>query len=142
LAAAEDQFRISGSSADPFRATMPGPITGKESAHYVVTTVDVRGRMADRSSMRLLDWLPGQSVEATISGGAALIVPRHGTPSAVTRQGHLRLPLAMRRALRIGAGDRLLLTICPIPGFLIAQTMSAVNTMILEYFGSMNCEAK
>jgi hypothetical protein len=107
------------------------------SAYYVVTTVDGRGRLGDRSPLRILQWPPGHPVAVSVIRGAVLVVPRPRAPVAITRQGHLRLPLSVRHACRLRAGDRLLLVACPDRSLLVAYTMSALDAMVLAHHSTV-----
>src|SRR4051794_196053 len=74
------------------------PLSAAAQFYCAVTPVDARGRLADRSPLRILKWSPGQPISIIISPAH---VPRlsafgHTAPHAVTRQGHVRLPAAIR----------------------------------------------
>jgi len=61
-----------------------------------------------------------------------LVVPATGGTSSITAQGHLRLPLAVRRRSRIDPGSRLLVLAWPQTGGLVICTPSAVEEMLLD----------
>jgi hypothetical protein len=103
------------------------------STYYTVTTIDGRGRIADGSPMRRLQWPPGLPVNMTVVREAIIVVSRNDGRQAVTRQGHLRLPVEVRRACRLVAGDRLLVLASLGRGFLVVQTMSTLDGMVLAY---------
>jgi hypothetical protein len=106
----------------------PGP------AHHVVTAVDQRGRLADRSALRVLGWGPRCRLAVRVARGAAVAVAQPDGPETVTRQGHLRLPVAVRYALGLVAGDRLLVVVDPDREVLTAFTMATLDSMILAYW--------
>lgn len=120
----------------PLGLPLPGspPPTGSPAAHYTVTAMDARGRLADRSSLAALGWQPGLPVcFRVITGGVLVVAAPDGGPSAVTRQGHLRLPAPLRHLFRLRAGDRLLVAAFPGPGYLIAHPVTALDRMLLDY---------
>lgn len=116
-----------------------GPLATPErgdSARYVLTTIDARGRLADRSTMRVLQWDPGKPIKIMAAPGAVLVFPRPDGPDAITQQGHLRLPTAVRYSLGLKARDRLLVVGFPDLGFLVTYTMTTLDAMILTYHRS------
>jgi hypothetical protein len=126
-----------GSAPQSQRPQLPLPTLpsqGRGSAtHHVVTAMDSRGRLADRSSLRVLHWGSGLRLDISSVHGVVIVVARGGGGHTVTRQGHLRLPLPIRRSCGLNGGDRLLLVAFPDRGLLLAYTTAAVNAMILAY---------
>lgn len=107
--------------------------TRDESVHYVTTTVDNRGRLSDRSPLRVLGWGPHHPVALSVLPGLIVVdTPRSGR-DAVTRQGHLRLPAYVRHRCRIHAGDRVLVLACPEHDTLIIYTLHVLDQMVLAY---------
>jgi len=55
---------------------LPVPVLGlparRTSAHYTVTTVDARGRLADASPLRILQWTPRLPIALTVIFGAVI----------------------------------------------------------------------
>ena len=91
-------------------------------AYCVVTPVDDRGRLADRSPLKVLRWRPGLSVAVSVLRAAVLVVvPHRDGQHAITRQGYLRLPVSVRHACRLEASGRLLLVACPDRDLLVRQ---------------------
>jgi len=86
---------------------------GDSSSHYVVTAVDVRGRLADRSGLQALAWPPGHLISIQVTPVTAIVKGCTDGPHAITRQGHLRLRSSARHALGLHAGDRVLLVAQP-----------------------------
>lgn len=107
-----------------------------DSTHYALTAMDAHGRLADRSTMRVLRWEPGKPIKVMVTPSALLVFPRPDGPDAITQQGHLRLPAAVRYALGLQPGDRLLLAAFPDLEFLVAYTIATLDTMILAYHRS------
>lgn len=98
----------------------------------VVTTSDRAGRLADRSVVRCLGWARHTSVWFDWRRDMILVVPDTGGTSSITTQGHLRLPLSVRRRSRINPGNRLLVLAWPLTGRLVICAPSAVEEMLLD----------
>jgi hypothetical protein len=97
----------------------------------VVTTSDRAGRLADRSLVRYMGWARHTSVRFDVRGDVIVVFPATSSTSSITTQGHLRLPLAVRRRSRIDAGSRILVVAWPERGTLAMCTPDAVEEMIL-----------
>jgi hypothetical protein len=107
------------------------------SADYTITTIDNRGRLADRSPLRILHWTPGLPITLLVLPGAVVVAAKRSGREAVTGHGHLRLPADLRHALKLKAGDGLLVAAHPDRGLLVAYTMSAVDAMVSAYHASL-----
>jgi len=101
--------------------------------YFVATTVDSRGRLADRAPVKALGWTPGMSVTISVDPTTAVIVVRRSGPSAITRQGHVRLPAPVRRRCYLSAGQRLLVVAVPEHDLLLLYTAIAVEQMLSDY---------
>ncbi len=99
-------------------------------AFYLVTAIDTWGRLADMTPTRAMKWGPGRKISFTADLAAGFIVIKPGGLHHVTNQGHLRLPLHLRRRLALRPGDRLLLAIMAHLGLITAYPMSTVDRMI------------
>jgi hypothetical protein len=110
------------------------------SAYYTVTTVDGRGRLADGSPLRALQWGPGLPLKLMVTLGAVVAAAHPDGRKTVTSQGHLRLPADLRHALRLNPGDRLLVVAHPHQGLLVVYTMPALDAMVLGYHSSLAAE--
>jgi hypothetical protein len=111
------------------------------SLYYAVTTIDDRGRLADRSPLRILGWLPESSISINVLQGAVIVVTRSRGPGTITRQGHVRLPASVRHSCRLTPGARLLVAACPDHDLLAAYTTSTLEAMLLAYHMSLRNEA-
>jgi hypothetical protein len=102
------------------------------SSHYVVTAVDARGRLADASPVRKLAWAPGTPVTLHVVRGQVVVATRSRTAGrhAITRQGHLRLPAAVRHACRLRVGARVLVAAHPGPGVLVVFTTRVLDGVL------------
>jgi hypothetical protein len=77
---------------------------------YSLTKIDDRGRVADRSFIRVLLWGPGHPIDLTaLQGPAVLVASSTEGQQLINRQGHLRLPASVRRLCGLEPGDRLLM---------------------------------
>ena len=112
----------------PLSAPAPSP-----SLYFTVTPVDVRGRLADRSPIRALDWQPGQPITITVLQQTIIVTSQAGGAESITGQGHLRLPAGIRHAFRLNSGDRLLVAAAPTAGVLVVYTMAMLESMLLDH---------
>jgi hypothetical protein len=103
------------------------------SAYYTVTTVDGRGRLADGSPLRVLQWGPGLRLKLMVTLGALVVAAHPDGRETVTRQGHLRLPADLRHSWRLNPADRLLVAAHPHQGLLVVYTMPALDAMVSSY---------
>lgn len=112
--------------------------TSAEGARYcVATTVNDRGRLADQTPLKLMDWPPGTPITISMIPSAGILIVRRTGADAVTRQGHLRLPANIRHGCRIFAGDRLLVVAHPGDGVLVGYTRFALDAMASAYHASL-----
>jgi hypothetical protein len=103
------------------------------SRHHAISSIDVWGRIADRSCLRTLDWEPLTAIETVLIGDSIAVVPDPATTLTITREGHLRLPAPIRRACHIETGDRLLLTAIPHHSVLLVHTTATLDAMINQH---------
>jgi hypothetical protein len=109
-----------------------------EGARYcVATTVDYRGRFADRTPLKIMGWEPATSITISMIPNAGIILVRRGGADAVTRQGHLRLPPNIRHGCRIRTGDRVLVVAHLDDGVLVGYTPFAMDAMASAYHASI-----
>jgi hypothetical protein len=100
-------------------------------ARYVVTAADARGRIADRSPLRFLGWPPGMRVAIELRDGLLILVSAGATGNhAITKQGHLCLPLAVRRVCHIEAGDRVLVAARPESSDLVVVSTAVLDVVL------------
>jgi len=130
LSSAETDLRIQviGLPLAPLLAPMPAP-----SLYCAVTPIDDRGRLADRSPIRALEWSPGQPVTISVVRETVVVTSGPNGAESITRQGHLRLPAHVRHLCRITAGDRLLIVAAPGPGVLVGYTTPSLESILLKH---------
>lgn len=112
------------------------------SLYCTTTTIDNRGRLADRSFLRVLGWKPGTPVSITVRPGQVVVVTRSPGPAAITEQGHLRLSAAVRHTCRLSPGARLLVVGFPDLDVLTAYSTTAVEAMLLNYHAALGSEPR
>jgi hypothetical protein len=120
----------------PPRAVLPLPAlllpASPSGLFCTVTPIDDRGRLADRSPIRVAGWAPGQPVTISMTDDRRLVYVRPDGPQTITHHGHLRLPAAVRYACGLSAGDRLLVTVAATPPLLTVYPMAAVEAILRQ----------
>jgi len=89
------------------------PLQRTSAVVYGASTVDDRGRVADRVVLRTLGWPAGHRLDIRESNGTLTVVPDPAGGGHVTGQGHLRIPAALRHRCGLATGDRVLLAADP-----------------------------
>ena len=105
----------------------------RSSSHYAFTTIDARGRLGDRSLVRMLGWSPATSLKPTVLDGQVIVLGRAAGTAVVTKLGHVRIPAAIRHRCQLRAGDGLLLTASPAHGFLVVCTASVLDQALAAF---------
>jgi hypothetical protein len=121
-------MHVTGLPLAPLLPPMPAP-----SLYCALTPIDDRGRLADRSPIRALGWLPGQSITISVVQETVVVVSQSTGAESITRQGHLRLPVRIRNICRLTPGNRLLIAAAPGSGVLVGYTMSSLESILLKY---------
>ena len=85
-----------------------------------------------------LGWGPHMAVTFDFQGDVIQVTAAASSATSITAQGHLRLPLAVRRRCRIDAGTRLLVMTRPDPGVLTICTMATVQEMLLARLATVD----
>jgi hypothetical protein len=117
------------------RLTSP---TREASTYYTVTTIDDRGRLADGSPLRILQWEPGLTIALLVLPGAVVAAAHRSGQITVTHRRQLRLPAALRHSMRLEPGARLLMAADLHRDLLVVYTMTAVEAMVSEYNASLD----
>jgi hypothetical protein len=100
---------------------------------YGFAAVDGRGRIADGAVVRAMGWVAGTRLDIRESAGVVLVSHGRQGVFALTGQGHLRLPAAVRRWCGLAAGDRVLLAAEPAQGLLVVHPPAALDAMITQF---------
>lgn len=127
----EAYMQVAGLPLAPLRLPMPAP-----SLYCAVTPIDDRGRLADRSPIRAVGWVPGQQITIFVVQETVVVISQSNGAESITRQGHLRLPAHVRHICRLTPGDRLLIAAAPGPGVLVAYTMPSLESILLKHHTS------
>ncbi len=104
-----------------------------EAVFCVVTTIDARGRLADRSPARVLGWSPCQPLAVSISAGVVRLATAEAGGLAVTKQGHVRLSSEIRHAVGLVDGDRVLVVVRPDLDAVVIYPMPVVAGLLRSY---------
>jgi len=103
------------------------------SSRYAFTTIDVHGRLGDRSLVRLLNWPPGTPLKPTVLNDRIIVLRRSPGTATVQKLGHIRLPAAIRHRCQLHAGDGLLLTTAAASDLLVVCTAAALDQALGAY---------
>lgn len=109
----------------------------RSSSRYAFTTIDERGRLGDRSLVRLLNWQPGTSLKPTVLDDHVIVLSRFAGTATVTKAGHVRLPAAIRHRCQLRAGDSLLLTASAARDLLVVCTTSVLDQALVAFAGGV-----
>ena len=96
----------------------------------VVSVLDSSGRIADRSPIRALGWAPGQRIDIRAVDGVVEVRASGVGTSLIAKNGHLRIPVAVRRLVRLSVGDRVLVLAHSRGDAIFGYTMDAVAALI------------
>ncbi len=76
---------------------------------YMVTTVDDSGRISDRSMIRYLGWQAAERIQVAVAVRIVIITRSSAGVERLTKQGHLRVPVGIRRRCQLIGGTRVLM---------------------------------
>jgi bifunctional DNA-binding transcriptional regulator/antitoxin component of YhaV-PrlF toxin-antitoxin module len=96
-----------------------------------VTSVDVSGRLGDRTLIRTLGWSPGTRLDVREDHERIVIVADSPGLFRVTCQGYLMLPAAARHWCRLASGDRVLAVAEPTDGWMVVHPPAALDAMVI-----------
>jgi hypothetical protein len=97
---------------------------------YALSAVDKSGRVADRSIVRALGWVPGTRLDLRERAGVIVASAACDGVLCIDDRGHLHLPLAVRRWCRLAAGDRVLLVADRATGVLVAHPLAVLDRLL------------
>lgn len=97
---------------------------------YGLAAVDRWGRITDRLVLRALAWTAGTRLAIGERGGIVALTADPDGPVAVTRQGHLRLPVHVRRWCALAPGARVLLAAEPADSLLVVYPPAALDALV------------
>lgn len=108
----------SGTSAPCLPRLSGGDHSRDRAAVYGVARIDNRGRVSDAAVERALGWAPGARLNIQEAEGVIFVHGDDRGAFAVSAQGHVYLPLSLRRWCGLGTGDQVLLVATTIPSAL------------------------
>jgi len=95
----------------PAPPVAPLPAAGGQSGIYGLAKIDHRGRVTDATVERALGWPPGTRPNIQETNGVIVVSVDDRGVVTMPNQGHLCLPLPVRRWCRLDPGDQVLLTV-------------------------------
>lgn len=104
---------------------------------YGLAKIDARGRAADAGVERALGWAPGTRLSIRECGGLILISPDERGVFSTTSQGHVRLPVTVRRWCGLTAGDRVLLAADQAATLLVVYPPATLHALIAQSRAAM-----
>lgn len=126
--------------AAPTRSPLPvppmptRPVAGMV---YAVAVMDCHGRLADRTIPRALGWNPGFGIALRAIAASILVEPDpHGT-ARISADGHVRLPVGLRRRYQLTAGDRILLAADPPGRRLLLHPAAALDALLTAHHAAL-----
>ncbi len=104
---------------------------------YGFAAIDCNGRVAENTVIRALGWAPGTRLDIREGSGLVLVRADRQGVFSMTRQGHLRLPAAVRHWCGLVPGDRVLLVADPSDGLLVVHPPAALDAMVSQFHASV-----
>lgn len=140
IPATDPAVRPAHAPAQMLRGPLPlperHPVAVAAQVMYVLSAVDRSGRIADRSIVRTLRWVPGELLDVGEHRGIVTVravTGRRGpvgTCGRVDGRGFLHLPPTVRRRCGLTAGDRLLLAADPDAGQLTGYPLPTLGLLL------------
>lgn len=108
---------------------------------YGLAVLDRYGRLAERALLLALGWAPSLTVRLTVVTGSVVVKPDAGGPSKIGADLYLRLPVGVRRACRLVAGDRVLLVADPFADRLVLHPPVALDALLAAHHAAVSAGA-
>lgn len=128
------------SSAKPLkRSPLPLPALAairSSMAVYGVATLDSHGRIADRTAMKALRWVPTLRLDIRERRGLIVVAADQQGVFQVTKEGHVRLPVVVRAWCGLAVGDRVFIVAEPDRGRLVVHPPAKLDEMITQAHGA------
>jgi hypothetical protein len=109
------------------------PVARERSSVYGFAVVNDRGRIAAQPVVQALGWQPGTPLSIREHTGLVVITAEPGGGSSLTGEGHLRVPVPIRRWCGLEPGCRVLLVADPAQGRLVVHPAAALDAMISRH---------
>ena len=113
------------------------PARPSRDLRFGLAVLDRYGRVADRATLRALAWGPGQALALTLTAGSVLALAGPDPSVRVGNDGYLRLPIGVRRACGLTAGDRVLLVAEPAAGRLLLHPPAALTALLAAHHAAI-----
>jgi hypothetical protein len=95
----------------PLSQLSPAPAPAESQIVFGLAKIDCHGRVGDAGVERATGWAPGTRLSIREHDGLILIRPDERGVFSITRQGHLQLPVTVRRWCGLTTGDRVLMAV-------------------------------
>jgi hypothetical protein len=109
------------------------PAARERSSIYGFAVVNDRGRIAAQSVVQALRWEPGAPLSIREQAGLVVVTAEPGGGSRLTGEGHVRVPVTIRRWCGLEPGCRVLLVVDPSECRLVVHPAAALDAMISRY---------
>lgn len=104
---------------------------------YGLAVLDRYGRLAERALLHALGWTRAQALDFAVVRGSVLVVPAAAARSKIGADLYFRVPVGVRRACRLEAGDRVLLVADPVAGQLVLHPPVALDALLTAHHAAM-----
>ncbi|WP_327096995.1 hypothetical protein OIE68_45250 [Nocardia vinacea] len=125
--------RATGAPTIPFEFPPTVAPTPLIDMHCATTSIDARGRLGERSTIRALGWLPGQPIAIESDECVAVVTATSESRWSIGPTGYLHLPAAIRHACTLSTGDRALVVSVPRREALVVYPMPSLATALFSH---------
>lgn len=125
------QQRRTESPSIPF--AFPGIVENTVTLRCVTTTIDDHGRISDRSTLKALEWAPGQAVSFDGDHRTVAVHRTRQSHWTIGRTGYLRIPAANRNVCGLAPADRILIAADPVRDMLVVLPIPVVAAALQTY---------
>jgi hypothetical protein len=105
----------------------------ERSSVYGFAVVNDRGRIAAHPIVQALEWQPGTPLSIREHAGLVVVTVDPVGVCRLTGEGHVRLPVTIRRWCGLEPGCRVLLVADPDEGRLVVHPAAALDAMISRH---------
>jgi hypothetical protein len=109
------------------------PAARERSSVYGFAVVNDRGRIAAQCVVQSLGWQPETVLSIREHAGLVVVTADPGGGSRLTGDGHVRLPVTIRRWCGLEPGCRVLLVADPAEGRLVVHPAAALDAMVSRH---------
>jgi hypothetical protein len=109
------------------------PAARERSSVYGFAVVNDRGRIAAQPVVQALGWQPGTPLSIREHAGLVVITADPGGRNSLTGEGHVRVPVTIRRWCGLQPGWRVLLVADPADARLVVHPAAALDALISRH---------